>query len=176
MRPLLPDHTILGLIAAQPKHGYDLLAHFQAQDELGHVWTMSQSQLYNVLKRLERKGLIQGEKRESSMAPTRTEYKITPTGYKKLEEWLYDRQPPASIRRIRVEFLSKLHICSLLGLDPSPIIEKQRATCLRQHDHILTQRQKTESVTESLALEFIISQLNAAIDWLDNISKTYAIH
>jgi DNA-binding PadR family transcriptional regulator len=176
MRPLLPDHTILGLIAAQPKHGYDLLALFQAQEELGRVWTLSQSQLYNVLKRLERKGFIHGEKRQSSMAPTRTEYRITPTGYKKLEEWLFDRQPPASIRGIRVEFLSKLHICSLLGLDPRTIIEKQRATCVCQRDRILTQRHNTESVTESLTLEFVISQLNAAIDWLDNIYATYAVH
>ena len=169
MRTLLPDHTILGLIAAQPKHGYDLLAQFQAQDELGRVWTMGHSQIYNVLKRLERKGFIRGEKLESNIAPTRTEYKITPTGYKKLEEWLYDQQPPTSIRGIRVEFLSKLHICYLLECDPRPIIEKQRVTCVRQRDHNLTQQQKSESVTESLALEFVIGQLNAAIDWLDNI-------
>lgn len=165
----MPDHTILGLIAAQPKHGYDLLAHFQAHEELGRVWTMSHSQIYNVLKRLENKGFIQGEKRESSMAPTRTEYTITPTGYARLENWLFDRQPPASIRGIRVEFVSKLHICRLLGRDPVPIIEKQRATCVHQREDVLNQRKRSESVTERLALDFVISQLNAAINWLDKI-------
>lgn len=169
MRTLLPDHTILGLIAAQPEHGYDLLAHFQAQDELGRVWTMSHSQIYNVLKRLESKGLIRGETRESSMAPTRTEYTITPAGYARLEDWLFDRPPPTSIRGIRVEFLSKLHICRLLGRDAGPIIERQRATCINQRGEILNQQQKSGSATERLALDFVIGQLNAAITWLDNI-------
>lgn len=169
MRTLLPDHTILGLIAAQPKHGYDLMAHFQAHEELGRVWTMSHSQIYNVLKRLERKGFIQGEKRESSKAPTRTEYTITPSGYARLENWLFYHQPPVSIRGIRVEFVSKLHICRLLGRNPRPIIEKQRATCVRQRKDVLNQRQGSESVTECLTLDFVISQLNSAIIWLDNI-------
>jgi DNA-binding PadR family transcriptional regulator len=169
MRTLLPDHTILGLIAAQPQHGYDLLAHFQSPDQLGRVWTMSQSQIYNVLKRLESQGYIIGRQVESEFAPTRTEYTITPEGVAELEAWLFDHQPSSSVRGIRVEFVSKLHICCLLKRDPSPIIGKQRTECVRQRDRILVQREGSDSVTEGLALDFVISQLNAAISWLDGI-------
>jgi DNA-binding PadR family transcriptional regulator len=169
MRPLLPDHTILGLIAAQPQHGYDLVTHFQAQDQLGRVWTMSQSQIYNVLKRLENKGFITGEQVESEVAPTRTEYTITSAGAAELECWLADRQPPSSVRGIRVEFVSKLHICLLLGRNPDMLIGNQRAACVHQLNLIRSQRDGSRALTEYLALDFVVGQLDAAVAWLDRI-------
>lgn len=169
MRTLTPDHTILGLIAAQPQHGYDLVAHFQEPEQLGRVWTMSQSQIYNVLKRLETQGFISGEQFESQVAPTRTEYTITSAGADELEGWLSERQPPSSVRGIRVEFVSKLHVCRLLGRDPSQLIGYQRAACLDQRNQVTRQRDGSGSLTEYLALDFVVGQLNAAISWLDSI-------
>jgi DNA-binding PadR family transcriptional regulator len=159
----------LGLIAVQPQHGYDLVAHFQSPEQLGCVWTMSQSQIYNVLKRLENQGFIVGQQVESEVAPTRTEYSITLDGIAELDAWLFEHQPSSSVRGIRVEFVSKLHICRLVRHDPEPIIAKQRAECVRQRDRILIQRERSDSVTEGLALDFVISQLNAAIAWLDGM-------
>ena len=60
MSTLTPDETILGLIAIQTCYGYELIETFRSSSELGDIWKMSTSQIYAVLKRLERVGLIDG--------------------------------------------------------------------------------------------------------------------
>jgi DNA-binding PadR family transcriptional regulator len=73
MSALTPDETIVGLLASQPQHGYQLLETFNRPDSLGNVWSLSTSQLYAVLKRLERQGWITGQPLASEIAPPRTE-------------------------------------------------------------------------------------------------------
>src|SRR5687767_1598895 len=116
MSALTPDETILGLLAVQARHGYDLLECFQSPDHLGEVWTLSTSQLYAVLKRLERDGAITGEKQEVENAPPRMCYQLTSAGEARVSAWLNEAAPSASIRRVRVEFLSRLYVARLLNL------------------------------------------------------------
>ena len=56
MSQLTPDETLLGLLAAQTRHGYELQECFRDPAQLGEVWNLSTSQLYAVLKRLEQQG------------------------------------------------------------------------------------------------------------------------
>ncbi|NJL53976.1 PadR family transcriptional regulator [bacterium] len=60
MTQLVPDEVILGLLAVEACHGYQLLDHFRSPAALGRVWNLSTSQLYAVLKRLDRLGYIAG--------------------------------------------------------------------------------------------------------------------
>jgi DNA-binding PadR family transcriptional regulator len=166
MSMLTPDETLLGLISIRPSHGYDLVERFRDPAELGAIWKMSTSQVYAVLKRLERDGLIIGREIGSETAPPRTEYDLTETGRMCLEKWLTEVDPSASIRRIRVEFLSRLYIARQLGLPTNPIVLRQKAACedrrtlLRQHcDHLVPG-------TETLALELEIAQLDAVLGWM----------
>jgi DNA-binding PadR family transcriptional regulator len=167
MRASTPDHVILGLLAAQPQHGYDLVAHFQSPALLGRVWTMSTSQVYAVLKRLEAQGAILGTEVEAPDAPTRTVYALSEAGRERLDHWLDDPRPSASIRRIRVEFISKLHVARLLGLPLDPIVNHQRRACERQLERLRAEIEQTGSPTERLSLEFAAGQLGAALAWLD---------
>jgi DNA-binding PadR family transcriptional regulator len=168
MRTLVPDEVILGLLVAQPQHGYELLDRFRSPDHLGRIWTMSTSQLYAVLKRLEQKGLITGQQVESSAAPPRIEYTVTDAGLKRLEAWLNEPRPSTSIHRIRVVFLSRLYIASLLGIPPDDIIRHQRTVCLVQRDRLLKERQQSASAVETLTLDFVLGQLDAALQWLEH--------
>jgi DNA-binding PadR family transcriptional regulator len=174
MRVPTPDRVILGLLAAQPQHGYELVAHFQSPALLGRVWTMSTSQVYAVLKRLERQGAIVGAEIEMPDAPTRTEHTITRAGRAQLEGWLADPHPSASVRRIRVEFISKLHVARLLGLSLDPIVNCQRRACQRQLERLRMEAGQTASPTERLSLEFAVGQLQAALDWLDRCAEMMA--
>jgi DNA-binding PadR family transcriptional regulator len=174
MRVPTPDHVILGLLAAQPQHGYDLVAHFQSPALLGRVWTMSTSQVYAVLKRLEKQGAIVGAEIETPDAPTRTEYTISRAGRAQLDRWLADPHPSASVRRIRVEFISKLHVARLLGLPLDPIVDRQRRACERQLERLRMEAGQTASPTERLSLEFAVGQLRAALDWLDRCAEMMA--
>lgn len=177
MKAPVPDQVILGLLTARPQHGYDLLDRFRARSDLGRIWTMSISQLYAVLKRLEREGAITGRQIESPDAPPRTEYTVTAAGCRQLEAWLNEPCPSTSIRRIRVEFLSRLYIASLLSIPPEDIIVRQRAVCLEQRERLLMERQQAASEVEALALDFVIGQLEAALAWLERCKQSLtALH
>lgn len=164
MSALSPDETILGLLAAQAQHGYQLLDAFSDPAQLGSVWKLSTSQLYNVLKRLEREGWIYGAEQVSDNAPPRIEYALTDAGWSVLRAWLGEPQPSASVRRIRVEFLSRLYVATRLAYPSLPIIERQRAACHAELDRL--QAAGTEGMG-TLAAEFVIAQLHAVLGWID---------
>jgi len=167
MSALTPDETILGLLARQPQHGYQLLEVFHDPNRLGNVWSLSTSQLYAVLKRLERQGSINGQQVESETAPTRTEYAITPGGNLYLHNWLNTQTPSASIRRVRVEFLSRLYIAQLLRVSVNPIIEHQRHVCQQERANLVRNRETMEGVG-ALVIELVIAQLDAVLDWIEH--------
>ena len=77
MQRPVPDEVLLGLIKAQPAHGYELQDRFKSKSDLGRIWTMSTSQLYAVLKRLGDEGLILGKKVAVKDAPSRNEVELS---------------------------------------------------------------------------------------------------
>jgi DNA-binding PadR family transcriptional regulator len=97
------DHALLGLLAAKPGSGYDLLKRFDRS--LAFVWPATQSQLYTVLGRLDRDGLIE----VASVGPRgRKEYAITEAGRDEVVRWLTETEPERTFRRediLRVFFL-----------------------------------------------------------------------
>lgn len=167
MNALTPDETILGLLAARAQHGYQLLDCFRDPAQLGSVWDMSTSQLYSVLKRLSQQGLIAGREVESADAPTRTEYCLTEAGRTQLDIWLREECPSASIRRIRVEFLSRLFIARLLNMPTIPIVKSQKAACQRRLGELMAQREQEKPGIGFLTLELVIAQLSAVLQWID---------
>lgn len=166
MLKLTPDDTLLGLLAAHSQHGYQLLDAFRDPQQLGRVWYVSTSQLYAVLKRLEQQDLIAGHQVASADAPTRTEYSLTEAGHARLSAWLDEPDPSSSLRRIRVEFLSRLYIATLLGCPTAPIITRQRATCERRLEGLIAKREEQVQGVGDLALEMVIAQLAAIVGWL----------
>jgi DNA-binding PadR family transcriptional regulator len=166
MATLTPDETILGLIAIQTCHGYELIETFSNTSELGDIWKMSTSQIYSVLKRLEKQQFITGQMVESANAPSRTEYHLTSAGERKLEDWLHDPEPSASIRRIRVEFLSRLYIARQLNIPTIPIVLRQRAACEAERDYMLKELETRQPGMGYLATELVINQLDAVLKWI----------
>lgn len=164
-RPV-PDEVILGLLKAQPSHGYDLLEYFRSNEHLGRIWHMSSSQLYAVLKRLEEDGSIKGVDVSVQDAPTRREFRILTNGEVQLEKWLSEETPSASLHRIRVIFLSRLYIASLINKPVYAIIQKQIAACKSQRLRFVEEREEAESKIEYLALDLVNNQLSAVIEWL----------
>ena len=75
-------------------------------------------------------------------------------------------RPSASVRAVRVEFLSRLYIAELLGYPTAPIIARQRAACERRLDGLREKRADTARGVGDLALEMVMTQLEAIIDWL----------
>ncbi len=172
MATLTPDETILGLLAMQARHGYELLDCFQNAHQLGRVWHLSTSQLYNVLKRLERESLVVGRGVTSENAPPRVEYTLSEAGQHRLMAWLYDATPSASIRRVRVEFLSRVFIARELNLSITEIIQHQRAACIQERDRLRVQYQQSEPGMDALTIDFVVEQLDAVLRWIARCEMT----
>lgn len=168
---LTPDHVILGLLAFAPQHGYQMLECFGDSACLGQIWRLNASQLYNTLKRLERDGLISGQSAPSESGPPRTIYHLTETGRAQLLDWLHAPAPSASIRRVRVEFPSRLFVAHLLNLPSEPIIARQRMACERERERLLAQLPRMSDGMAKLALTFALEQLEAALRWLDRCDQ-----
>ena len=172
MKPLTPDETLLGLLAISARHGYELLDSFHQNHELGRVWNLSSSQIYAVLKRLQNQDWIEGHEIVSENAPPRTEYRLTASGEARLHAWLDEPHPSASIRRIRVEFLSRLFIARQLGISVAVIVQRQRDTCKTKYAELLNDHAAAEPGIDRLALELHIAQLRAVLQWIDRCEQS----
>jgi DNA-binding PadR family transcriptional regulator len=75
--------VVLGLLAEEPMHGYDLLERFRARG-MGFWTDVSRASVYQVLKRLEREGLVSGRAQEGSEGPDRRIFRITRQGRDRL--------------------------------------------------------------------------------------------
>ena len=71
--------VVLGLLADEPMHGYDLLERFRARS-MGFWVEVGKASVYQVLKRLEREGSIAGKAQEGTEGPDRRVYRITSGG------------------------------------------------------------------------------------------------
>jgi DNA-binding PadR family transcriptional regulator len=173
MTTLSPDSVLLGLLEARSCHGYQLLEHFRAPDRLGRIWNLSTSQLYAILKRLEREELIDGREEDSVDAPMRTVYWLTERGRGALNRWLDETEPSASTRHIRTEFLSRLYIARLLDRPLTPIVDAQRAACVAHLEALTEARAECPPGATWLSLELRVRELDLIIDWLGLCEPTF---
>jgi len=162
----VPDDVVLGLLKSQPAHGYELLAYFRDNSKLGRIWTMSTSQLYAVLKRLEVEEYISGSQVEVPDAPPRVMYSLTKMGEDRLLAWLYDQDPPVSIHKIRVMFLSRLYIALLLQLPFEDVVNQQNLILQNRLKILENEKLILTTQIENLAVELMIRQIESAISWL----------
>ena len=153
-----PEFPLLGLLAQQPAHGYDLQHRLAL--ELGDVWHVSLSQTYNVLNRLEAQKKL----------PARRSFTLTPAGRERFEAWLYAPSRP-TVRATRVEFTSRLYFARSIDMDLAHrLIDEQIAETsagLARLQQRLT-RIPPEQVFNRMGLELRIRQLILIYEWLES--------
>jgi DNA-binding PadR family transcriptional regulator len=86
--------VVLGLLAEEPSYGYDLLERFRSRS-LGSWVEISKASVYQVLKRLERDGLVSGTAQEGTDGPDRRVYRIAKAGRDRLRRALVERASAA---------------------------------------------------------------------------------
>jgi len=141
----------------------------QLTAELGQVWHISLSQVYNILKRLEAQEAILGETVAQTKLPARRLFHLTEAGQQRFETWL--RTPTGcSVRAIRVEFTTRLYFA--LARDQ----RLARSLIDAQADAIRAGLARLETSLDELptgqrfnrlGLALRIGQLVSILDWLD---------
>jgi len=102
-------HVLLGLLADEPRTGYDLAGAMREQME--PVWKAKFSQIYPALARLRRAGFVVLRVLGPRRGPRRNLYRVTAAGRRELRSWV--TEPPAAPRAneeglARIAFLDAL--------------------------------------------------------------------
>lgn len=161
---LSPQPVLLGLLLAEPRHGYELYGEFSR--ELGRVWELGLSKLYAQLRQLEEAGLVATRMEPQPSRPARKIYHLTPEGRAVFLEWV--RQPTPYLRHIRVEFLARLYFFQRLSLDGlDGLVARQQAVCQDQIERFDRLTAESKDPFRRCVLEFRRGQLEAVIRWLD---------
>ena len=58
---LSPEYALLGVLMTGPKHGYEMHSYFSSK--MGQFWRLSMSQVYSLLKRMEKNGVVVSKER-----------------------------------------------------------------------------------------------------------------
>jgi DNA-binding PadR family transcriptional regulator len=172
---LSPEMALLGLLYEAPGYGYKL--HRQVVTDLGHVWHLSQSQAYAILKRLEAHGDISKEALPQKKLPTRQLLQMTPQGRKRFSDWL-DSPSRGSNRAIRLEFVTRLYFLHLYM--PEKIAEAfdRQSTEAEIRLHQLRNTLAglpEEQIYNRMSVDLRIEQLQAILEWLDESQKYFQL-
>lgn len=171
------EYAILGLLAEQPMHGYELFQRFQ-NEVLGQIVHIEMSQLYAFLKKLERLALIEADTEYQGMRPPRKVYRLTPQGEAVLRAWL--TTPVERPRDIRIFFLSKLYFVQRqMPGQLARVIDQEIETCTRFLSSLEVQRRGQASIREPAAFDQVILasriyQTRALLNWLRELQTEFA--
>jgi len=158
-------HVLLGLLAAGPRHGYDLKRAHDAR--LPRAKPLAFGQVYATLGRLERDGLITAAGHDRDGGPDRTSYALTVDGRAALHAWLGEVEPP--MPHVTSALFTKV-IVALIGAD----VTAARQYLARQWAaHTDRLRQLTAVKTDPaaglgdvVAADYAIAHLDADLRWL----------
>jgi DNA-binding PadR family transcriptional regulator len=157
--------ALLGLLAQEPRHGYDLKNAFEAI--LGGTWPLNIGQVYTTLGRLERDGLVESEVVPQDLLPDRKVYSLTGAGRQELDRWL--AEPTTGSIRLKDEFFVKLLVHRLAGVDGlRALIWRQRQVYMQTLAQLTALRTdpSVEPAT-GLLVEGAILHVQADLEWLD---------
>ena len=138
-------HIMLGLLR-EPHSGYDMKKRFDKS--LRNFWRAELSQIYPLLQKMEKEGLISSKAGESDIGPTRRVYKRSAQGRNELQSWLQDGP---TVGTEKIAYLAQVFFLANLKDDEKAIEFMQE---LRQH-----------------MIEWLDSLQSAADEWQSNDSR-----
>jgi DNA-binding PadR family transcriptional regulator len=170
-----PEFALLGFLIGGSSHGYDLHQRFRV--ELGHVWHLSQSQAYAILKRLENRGDISVKLIEQEKLPARQLLHITRSGRRRVFAWL-EHGIGNTARSIRLEFLTRLYFAQLYRPEGIPqIYDAQYAELESSIVRLesLLEHLPPDQVFNRLSLDLRLQQMRLIQNWMTEIRAQFHI-
>ncbi len=154
-------------------HGYEL--HRKLVTDLGHVWHLSQSEAYAILKRLENRGYLSNQPVQQEKLPPKQLLQITPAGRSHFTKWM-ESPSGSSIRAIRMEFLTRLYFTN--RSEPAnieKIFNAQHAETEKQIERLTNTLQNlpSEQIFNQMSLEMRVRQLNLVLNWLEDCRTSF---
>lgn len=135
-------HVILALLDIKPMSGYDLFQNLKIS--VNSLWAATYSQIYPTLHKLEKHGLIEGNKMVGKKNRERIEYNLTETGRLELSRWM---DGPVTYLPYRDPF-------KLWATNIDKCSWEQTVENIQKHIEINTERKaKLESIADEILAE-----------------------
>lgn len=168
---------LLALLATGNRHGYELRK--ELEERTGSLWELNVGQVYTTLGRLERDGFVVevGHEPASGGGPDQRQWALTEAGRNELRSWFAtarERSAPD-----RDELVIKLTLAaSVEGVDLDEVIELQRATTTADLQRYTRLKAATEpeDTARLFALDAVIGQIDAELQWLEQCQQRHAAH
>ena len=158
-----PENALLGILMTGPKHGYELHGYMSAR--MNEFWQLSMSQIYALLKRLEREGCIISRQEQQESRPAKKIFSLTQTGKKRFLSWV--QSPVQHVRDFRIEFMAKLFFIRELRLDlGDSLVDPQIEVLQKKLAGIQGSKEKITDPFENLLFSFKTAQSSAVLNWL----------
>jgi DNA-binding PadR family transcriptional regulator len=155
-------HTLLGLLEAGPRHGYDLKRAFD--DKFGHDKPLAYGQVYSTMSRLLKNGLVEVDGVEAGGGPERKRYAITEAGVTDVRQWLSTPEKPEPY--LQSTLYTKVVLALLTHRDAADILDIQRSEHLRMM-RVLTERKRKGDLADQLICDHALFHLEADLRWLE---------
>ena len=163
-------HSLLGLLAQQPRYGYELRAAFTALAGGRENWEVTPAQIYTTINRMLDSGLICIIETTPELPNAKQVYSITTSGQEELIRWFQAdvyNEPQQDV------FYLKLMLSRNLDFVDTPrLIQIQRNSLYQKLHSITGQRQKLNAKTELaqiLLMDKAVMHLEADLRWLDMV-------
>jgi len=165
-------YSLLGLLAQQPRYGYELRAAFLALAGGEETWEVKPAQIYTTLNRMVESGLIEKNSVEEEGADDKVIYTLTQSGRDELQNWL--SQGTLDDPQQDAFFLKLMLSLELPEINPTRLIQTQRSTLYQELHRITTLRDRLHPQTELariLLMDKAIMHLEADLRWLDMLES-----
>jgi PadR family transcriptional regulator AphA len=166
-----PENALLGILMTGPKHGYELHGYMSAR--MNEFWQLSMSQIYALLKRLEREGCIISKQEWQENRPARKIFSLTQTGKRRFLSWV--QSPVQHVRDFRIEFMAKLFFIRELHLrQGNSLIDRQIEVLQEKIGGIEGAKEKITDGFERVLFSFKTAQTSAVLKWLHECKRFLA--
>ena len=157
------EYVLLGTLFSGHKHGYEVMQFLEST--LESTWRVSTSQLYVLLKRLEREGLVHSSLETQETRPSRRVFSLTRPGKTAFLEWV--RSPTERVRDLRIEFPAKLFFFHRLSLKGGDELVSAQVKALEEIKEGIRKRQGRENDPfEKLVLGIKVMTVETWLQWL----------
>lgn len=162
------EYPVLAILARCPAHGYDIC--LRLSEEIGSIWRLSKSNIYALLVRLERDGLVTHERVGQENLPAKNIFKLTEKGMEVYRDWI--TTPVRHVRDMRLEFLTKLWCAQQMGDESQIVLLKEQLAVCREKIEILGKlTASSENEIEQRSLSFRLTMIHGAAAWLGDVLK-----
>ncbi|HLG77158.1 MAG TPA: PadR family transcriptional regulator [Ktedonobacteraceae bacterium] len=173
------EYVLLGLLKTRSMHGYELFQQVQ-NSTLGQIVHIEMSQMYALLKKLERLHYIEAQLEPQGLRPPRKIFHLTENGHSVFLDWL--AQPVQKPRDIRILFLIKLYFLQRSSpAQMAQLITEQIHACERFLEHLEAQHHDIGPLADAAFFEQVvlssrIHQTRSLLEWLHDLQATSFVH